>query len=56
MTAADLARLFQEVASALTRADAEAIVAAADWVFVNMPPRERERAYERLASIIQEKT
>ena len=50
-----LARFFQELAAAHTRAYAVEIFENADWVFVGMKPQERERAYERVTNIIHEK-
>jgi hypothetical protein len=50
-----LARLFQEMAAAPTRAEATSVLQGANWL-ADLPPRPREAAYERAFSIIAEKT
>jgi hypothetical protein len=51
----DLIRLVQELAAAPTRAEATRISESADWLFIDMDPREREAAYARIEDIIHEK-
>lgn len=50
-----LTRLFQELAAAPTRRDAESIFFNADWIFVGMDPAEREIAYAKIDDVIREK-
>lgn len=51
----DLKRLFQELSAAPTRRDAEDAFFGADWIFIRMHPRKRERIYEQIADLIAEK-
>jgi hypothetical protein len=48
----DLAQLLRELSAVPTRAEATDIFWGADWIFVNMDPLARERAYEQITDII----
>jgi hypothetical protein len=48
-------RLFQEIAAAPTRAEAQAVLEAADWILVDMAAAEREAFYADIADVIAEK-
>ena len=50
-----LMRFFDELHAAADRRGAEDIFFGADWVFVRMDARERERIYEQIDDIIAEK-
>ena len=52
MSPDDLTRFFDELHAAPTRRAAEDIFFGADWVFVGMNARERERIYSRIDDII----
>jgi hypothetical protein len=54
-TASDLARFFEELSAADTRAAAEDIFDNSGWLFIGVDPAEREKAYARAEDIIREK-
>jgi len=47
--------LLQEIAAAPTRRDAERIFWGADWLFIDMDRKARERIYVEIESLIWEK-